>query len=143
MLWYLNEYFHLCIAILGLSSIGRSIVFIPQDTEEVEISRILEEQQCEVLLIRHSNISKLEDALNTGYYKNLHTVIYTNEDLIEKMEVGYNSRAEETLMQEYNIDVLSLSHLICTEYTKYGTIFGIPIIDRSTSHFGIRSIFNS
>lgn len=108
------------IAILGLSRIGRSVVFIPQDTEEIEISRILEEQQCEVILIKHSNISKLEDALNLGYCKSLRTILYTNEELIEKMEVGFNSRAEETLMEEYDLDVLSLSHLVCTEYKQYG-----------------------
>ena len=97
-------------------------MFIPQDTEDIEISRILEEQQCEVVLIKHCHISKLEDALNCGYCSSVHTVIYTNESLVEKMEVGYNARAEETLEEELNITVVSLSHLILTEYTKNGRL---------------------
>lgn len=113
------------VAILGLNSLGRSVVFIPQDTEEIEISRILEEQQCEVALTKHCHLSKLEDALNLGYSRSLHTVLYTQENLVEKMEVGYNSRAEETMVEEMNINVISLSHLILTEYKSYGRRHGI------------------
>ena len=99
------------------------MVFIPQDTEIIDIFRILEEQQCDVLFVKHCNLSKLEDALDIAYCRSLRTVIYTNEEIIEKMEVGFNSRAEETLMEEYNMNVLSLSHLILTEYTQYGICF--------------------
>ena len=106
--------------ILGLNAIGRSVVFIPQDTETIDISRILEEQQCDVLFVKHCNLSKLEDALDIAYCRNLRTVIYTNEEIVEKMEVGFNSRAEETLMEEYNMNVLSLSHLILTECSQHG-----------------------
>ena len=97
-------------AILGLASIGRSTVFIPQDEELATVSRILEEQHCEVLLTKHSRLMKLEDVLNIGLCRDLRVVLYTDEDLIEKSDVGGNVRAEETLIQEYGLDLVSLSH---------------------------------
>lgn len=99
-----------CCTILGLASIGRSTVFIPQDEELTTVSRILEEQHCEVLLTKHSRLMKLEDVLNVGLCRDLRVVLYTDEDLIEKSDVGGNVRAEETLIQEYGLELVSLSH---------------------------------
>lgn len=83
------------------------------------MSRILEEQHCEVLLTKHSRLMKLEDVLNVGLCRDLRVVLYTDEDLIEKSDVGGNVRAEETLIQEYGLELVSLSHEMYS-YHNYG-----------------------
>lgn len=110
------------LAILGLASIGRSTVLIPQDEELATVSRILEEQHCEVLLTKHSRLVQLEDTLNIGFCRDLRVVLYTDEDLIEKSDMGGNARAEETLMQEYDLALVSLSHEIYN-YQNTGSLF--------------------
>ena len=83
------------------------------------MSRILEEQHCEVLLTKHSRLMKLEDVLDVGLCRDLRVVLYTDEDLIEKSDVGGNVRAEETLIQEYALELVSLSHEM-SSYHNYG-----------------------
>ena len=112
-------------AILGLASIGRSTVFITQDEDLATVSRILEEQHCEVLLTKHSRLVQLEDTLNIGFCRDLRVVLYTDEDLIEKSDMGDmggNARAEETLMQEYDLEMVSLSHEIYS-WQNSGSLF--------------------
>lgn len=116
------HFFFFSSAILGLASIGRSTVFITQDEDLATVSRILEEQHCEVLLTRHSRLVQLEDTLNIGFCRDLRVVLYTDEDLIEKSDMGGNARAEETLMQEYDLEMVSLSHEIYS-WQNSGSLF--------------------
>ena len=108
------------LAILGLSSIGRSVVFVPQDSDSAEIAHVIYEQQCEVVMIRRSRLTQLESALDTSYCKSLRVVLYTECDYVEKTETGDSLRCDETLMEEYNLRVLPLSHIMNEEYSSYG-----------------------
>ena len=101
-------------------------MLIPQDEELATVSRILEEQHCEVLLTKHSRLVKLEDALNIGLCRDLRVVLYTDEDHIEKSDMGGNARAEETLMQEYDLALVSLSHEIYNSQKRGGRAAGAP-----------------
>ena len=50
------------VAILGLVSMGRSVVFVTQDQQPSDILHILDEQHCEVMLVKHSRLQQLEEA---------------------------------------------------------------------------------
>ena len=112
--------FILRLAILGLSSIGRSVVFVPQDSDSAEIAHVIDEQQCEVVMIRRSRLAQLESALDTSYCKSLRVVLYTECDYVEKTETGDTLRCDETLMEEYNLQVLPLYHIMNEDYCDYG-----------------------
>lgn len=121
MFFFLSFSFQLTfIAILGLASIGRSVVFVPQDSDSAEIANVIDQQNCEVVMIRRSRLPQLESALDTSYGKSLRVVLYTECSYLEKAEMGDILRCEETLIEEYNLDVNSLSHIMNTEYSNYG-----------------------
>lgn len=110
------------LAILGLVSIGRSVVFITQDKQPADIFHILEEQHCEVILLKHSRLSQLEEALQCSYCSSLRVVLFTDDDYIDKGEGCSGYLAEESLTQTHNLEVLSLSHVIMSEYACFGDI---------------------
>ncbi|KAK8812648.1 hypothetical protein WA538_004509 [Blastocystis sp. DL] len=105
-----------CSAILGLASIGRSVVFVPCDSDSAEIANIIEEQHCEVLMMKRSRLPQLENALDTSLCSSLRVVIFTECNYVEKIELGDLMRCEETLVQEYNVELVSLNHLIETDH---------------------------
>ena len=104
------------VAILGVTSAGRSVVFVPSDCDSAEI----EEQHCEVLLVKRSRLCQLEDILDTSYCRYLRVILYTECDYLEKIEMGDILRVEETLIQEYNMTIISLGHVMETEYKDHG-----------------------
>ena len=98
-------------------------MFITHDQDLPAVSHILEMQRCEIVVVKHSRLSELEDALNLGYCPNLRVILYTDDaDVITQHEIGLNWRAEETLMQENDLYVLSLSHEIITNYADYRSL---------------------
>lgn len=107
-------------AILGLASIGRSVVFVPCDRDSAEIANIIEEQHCEVLMMKRSRLPQLENALDTSLCSSLRVVIFTECNYVEKIELGDLMRCEETLVQEYNVELVSLNHLIETDHCVDG-----------------------
>lgn len=108
-----------CSAILGVTSAGRSVVFLPYDCDSAEMASVIEEQHCEVLLVKRSRLCQLEDALDTSYCKSLRVILYTECDYLEKIEMGDLLRVEETLIQEYNLTIVSLGHVMETEYKDH------------------------
>lgn len=114
------------VAILGVTSAGRSVVFLPYDCDSAEMASVIEEQHCEVLLVKRSRLCQLEDALDTSYCKSLRVILYTECDYLEKIEMGDLLRVEETLIQEYNLTIVSLGHVMETEYKDHGMILMIP-----------------
>ena len=121
MQWYILPFAFISpLAILGLSSIGRSVVFVPQDSDNAEIAHVIDEQHCEVVMIRRSRLAQLESALDTSYCKSLRVVLYTECDYVEKTETDDSLRCDETLMEEYDLQVLPLSHIMNEEYSSYG-----------------------
>ena len=94
-------------------------MFISDDHDLTAVSHIIEEQRCEVVIVKHSRLSELEDALNLGYCPNLRVILFADDDGIPQHEVGLNWRAEETLMQENDLLVISLSHEIETEFANF------------------------
>ena len=65
-------------------SIGRSVVFVTQEQQPADILHILEEQHCEVILLKHSRLSQLEEALQCSYCSSLRVVLFTDDDYIDK-----------------------------------------------------------
>ena len=101
-------------AILGLASIGRC------DSDSAEIANIIEEQHCEVLMMKRSRLPQLENALDTSLCSSLRVVIFTECNYVEKIELGDLMRCAETLVQEYNVELVSLNHLIETDHRVDG-----------------------
>lgn len=101
-------------------SIGRSVVFVTQEQQPADILHILEEQHCEVILLKHSRLSQLEEALQCSYCSSLRVVLFTDDDYIDKGEGCSGYLAEESLTQTHNLEVLSLSHVIMSEYADFG-----------------------
>ena len=81
---------------------------------------MIDEQHCEVVMIRRSRLAQLESALDTSYGKSLRVVLYTECDYVEKTETDDTLRCDETLMEEYDLQVLPLSHIMNEEYSNYG-----------------------
>lgn len=119
-------------AILGLASIGRSVVFVPCDSDSAEIANIIEEQHCEVLMMKRSRLPQLENALDTSLCSSLRVVIFTECNYVEKIELGDLMRCEETLVQEYNVELVSLSHLIETNHRDDGRSAGVSSLAEVT-----------
>ena len=111
------------VAILGLVSMGRSVVFVTQDQQPSDILHILDEQHCEVMLVKHSRLQQLEEALQCSYCSSLRVVLYTDDAYIEKSESSSSYLAEDSLVETHDLRVLSLSHVIMTEYADYGRCF--------------------
>ena len=112
----------LSVVILGVTSAGRSVVFAPSDCDSAEMASVIEEQHCEVLLVKRSRLCQLEDILDTSYCRYLRVILYTECDYLEKIEMGDILRVEETLIQEYNMTIISLGHVMETEYKDHGMI---------------------
>lgn len=95
-------------------------MFITHDQDLQAVAHIIEMQRCEIVVVKHSHLSDLEDALNVGYCPNLKVILTTDDaDIVTQHEIGLNWRAEETLMQENDLLVQSLSHEIAANYNDY------------------------